>query len=138
MKHELGLRTLLVWGFLAVTGLSAGAGEPGYSVVRSRTGSGGSQSAGGSFELSGTIGPCDAGSMAGGAFEVSGGFWFPLAPTDCNDDGTVDLLDHATLEACLTGPGALVSATCHCLDVDRSGTVDLADFAEAQVSFTGS
>jgi len=138
MKDKFEIRSILVWGLVAVTSLSATAGEPLYELVRSSfDGGGGVRSTGGDFELSGTIGQPDAGSMAGGGFEVFGGYWFPLAPTDCNDDGSVNLLDHATFDACLTGPDGAVSIDCRCLDVNHSGTVDLADFAEAQLFFTG-
>jgi len=67
-----------------------------------------------------------------------GGFWFELPPTDCNDDGGVNLLDHSAFEGCLTGPGVEIMTGCGCYDVNRSGTVDMLDFAAAQVFFTGS
>ena len=51
------------------------------------------KSTGGDFELSGTIGQPDAGLLTGGDFELSGGFWFKVVPSDCNDDGVVDLFD---------------------------------------------
>ncbi len=63
-----------------------------YEITRSTIDGGGAMhSTGGAFELSGTIGQPDAGALAGGDFELTGGFWFALAPTDCNDDGGVDL-----------------------------------------------
>ena len=43
------------------------------------------RSTGGDFELSGRIGRPDAGFLVGDDFELSGGFWFALAPTDCNE-----------------------------------------------------
>lgn len=94
-------------------------------------------STGGDFELSGTIGQPDAGILVGGDLELTGGFWFGLPPTDCNDDGSVNLLDHDSFTQCLTGPGGVVIAGCECFDVDRSGTVDLRDFAAAQSAYTG-
>ncbi len=36
---------------------------------------GGGRSTGGSFQLSGTIGQADSGTLAGGTFELHGGFW---------------------------------------------------------------
>jgi len=90
------------------------------------------RSTGGDYELSGTIGQPDAGGRTGGDFELSGGFWFELAPTDCNDDGTVNLLDHELFTRCLNGPGGGVSNGCDCFDVDQSGAIDLRDFAAAQ------
>ena len=101
-----------------------GPGAPGFST-------------GADFELSGTVGQPDAGAMSGGGFELTGGFWFGIPPGDCEDDGDVDLFDHAGFEACVTGPGRAVEFDCRCYDLNRSGTVDLADFAVAQTRFTG-
>lgn len=95
------------------------------------------QSTGGEFELSGTIGQPDAGVLTGGGFQLTGGFWFEVAPTDCNDDGTVDLFDHASFSGCLTGPDAEFPGGCACFDVDRTGVIDLRDFATAQLAHTG-
>ena len=95
------------------------------------------RSVGGDFELSGTIGQPDAGILSGGDITLGGGFWFAIPPTDCNDDGLVDLLDHQALTQCLDGPDAGVSAGCQCFDVDRNGTVDLSDFAVAQAAHNG-
>lgn len=95
------------------------------------------RSTGGGFELSGTIGQPDAGILNGGEFSLSGGFWFELSPTDCNDDGTVDLLDHELFTGCLAGPDGGVPGGCECLDVDRSGAIDLRDFAVAQAAHSG-
>ena len=97
-------------------------------------------STGGGFELSATIGQADAGTvMTGGGFQLSGGFWFEQPPGDCNATGIADLLDHADFSDCLTGPGGgLAAPDCDCFDVDNDGDNDLLDFAEFQVSFTGS
>lgn len=99
-------------------------------------GGGAMRSAGGAFELSGTIGQPDAGRMSSGAFQLTGGFWFELAPTDCNEDGAVNLFDHTTFTECLTGPHNVLLTGCECFDVDLSGAVDLRDFAMAQVVFS--
>jgi len=97
------------------------------------------RSTSGSYELSGTIGQPDAGgTMAGGDWTLTGGFWFGLAPGDCNTSGCVDLLDHEEFESCLAGPDVGTPAGCECFDVNRSDTVDLRDFAAAQAAFTGS
>src|SRR5262245_54667978 len=67
---------------------------------------GGGASAGGLFDLSGTIGQPDAGSfsqpMTGGAFELVGGFWSTAASSepcvgDVNGDRQVSLNDLAIL-----------------------------------------
>ena len=116
---------------------AAVAAQP-FEITRSTVDGGGAmRSTGGDFELSGTIGQPDAGTMTGGNFELNGGFWFPLAPGDCDEDGGVDLRDHDQFDSCLTGPGgAPPVGTCRCFDVNGSGHVDLVDFAEIQAAFT--
>lgn len=91
------------------------------------------------YELSGTIGQPDAGGpMAAGGYELTGGFWFSLAPGDCNSDAGVNLFDHRDFAACITGPEAGPSnPECTCFDLNRDGAVDLADFALLAVGFTG-
>jgi len=91
----------------------------------------------GAFELSGTIGQPDAGTMSAGNFELVGGFWFQIPPSDCNDDGLVNLIDHSALADCLTGPDDGVAGGCACFDVNQDGAVDLLDLAAAQTVFSG-
>lgn len=89
-------------------------------------------SAGGSYEVAGTIGQPDAGPasgpMTGGAFEVRGGFWLvPLTchcPGDINGDTTKDGLDVQKFVACLTAGG-----NCTCADVDETAGVTIDDVA---------
>ena len=129
---------LMAWAIAGSTTLIAMAGEPTYTIVRSSIDGGGTMSStGGDYELSGAIGQPDAGTMSGGGFSLGGGFWFPLSPTDCNEDGGVTLLDYQEFESCLTGPDGIVAAGCECYDVDHSGAIDLADFAKAQAAFSG-
>jgi len=110
-----------------------------FEMTRYTVDSGGvMHSTGAEFELSGTIGQPDAGTLTGGGFQLAGGFWFELGPTDCNEDGTVDLLDHDMFTQCLTGPDAGIPGGCECFDVDRSGVIDLRDFATAQSTHNGS
>jgi len=102
---------------------------------------GGDYSAGGSFELEGTIGQPDAGTMSGGTFSLTGGFWSvaqagPSAPGDCDADGDTDLDDYAAFTACLDGPGGGAEGGCECTDFDADGDADLADWAEFQIAFT--
>ena len=52
-------------------------------------------SVGDGFELSGTIGQCDAGVLTGGDFELVGGFWYRPAASDCNTNGIYDSQDIA-------------------------------------------
>lgn len=129
----------IVAAFAATAGVTAIAQQ--WEITRSTIDGGGamhSASADGVFELSGTIGQPDAGTMTGGPFELTGGFWFQTPPTDCNEDGLVALADHLQLELCLTGPDlGPPLADCVCFDVDRSGAVDLLDFAALQAGFTG-
>lgn len=95
-------------------------------------------STGGDFELSGTIGQPDAGTLTSGEYTLTGGFWFALAPGDCNSDGGVTLFDYGDFEGCLSGPGAGVAPGCACFDLNRDGTIDLLDFADFQSAFSGS
>ena len=98
-------------------------------------------SAGGDYELGGTIGQPDAladgNTMSGGTYTLTGGFWFEEPPCDCNSTGNVDLFDYSDLEACLSGPdGGLPADECNCFDIDHDNDVDLSDVAEFQQSFT--
>ena len=121
---------------VGVAALAVSAQE--YESTRSTIDGGGvMRSSGGAFELSGTCGQPDAGVLAGGDFELTGGFWFALAPTDCNDDGGVDLADYDAFEACLSGPAGGILDGCACYDVNQSGDIDLVDFAVSQAEFTG-
>ncbi len=139
------LGTLLVGGSLSLAALRdagiGGAAHRGaeFDLTRYTIDGGGiMRSTGGGFELSATTGQPDTGVLTAGPFELSGGFWFALTPTDCNEDGGVNLFDYSAFESCLTGPAAGVATGCECFDVDRSGTVDLRDFTIAQTAFTGS
>jgi hypothetical protein len=92
----------------------------------------------GALSLSGTAGQPEAGmSMTGGDFSLTGGFWFKVAPGDCNNDGAVGLQDYAALNACLTGPGGSSGGGCACFDFDSDADSDLADFREFQILFSG-
>jgi len=136
------LRALLIIGLGASLTFFAGAGQVADDFTLNWwtiDGGGVMRSTGGDFELSGTIGQPDAGSMSGGHFTLTGGFWFAIAPGDCNTDGGVNLFDYGDLEPCLLGPdAALPLPDCKCFDVDADSDVDLSDVAEFQMSFTGS
>ena len=96
------------------------------------------RSTGGDFELSGTIGQPDAGTMSGGNFTLTGGFWFEVVPSDCNEDGVVNLFDYDAFQTCLTGPGGgPPPAGCDCYDFDGDGKITLLDFATVQAMFNG-
>ena len=119
----------------------AGAGEGQNLAITRATVDGGGvmRSAGGTFELSATIGQPDSGVLAGGPYEVSGGFWFGLPPGDINDDGLVALSDYEQFVTCLTGPVEVSKAqACASFDLDGNGVVDMVDAADFFVRFTGS
>ena len=131
LRTQRAAQALMVLSLMA---LGASGGD--FEMPRWTIDSGGTiNSAGGDFELSGTIGQPDAGVMEGGGFALTGGFWFELPPGDCEEDGDVDLLDYHGFEACLAGPDQNIPSSCGCYDVNRSGTVDLLDFAVLQTSF---
>lgn len=109
-----------------------------YKIDRySIDGGGVMRSTGGDFELSGTIGQPDAGTMTGDDFELTGGFWFALSPADCNEDGGVNLFDYTDWKQCLSGPDAIILPGCECFDLNRNGSIDLHDFAVTQITFSG-
>jgi hypothetical protein len=110
-----------------------------FEISRQTVDGGGAMfSAGAELELSGTVAQPDAGAMAGGDFTLTGGFWFPLAPADCNADAGVDLLDYGDVEPCLSGPdGGLPFPDCNCFDLDGDSDIDLSDMARFQAEFTG-
>ena len=122
-----------------VFAVSAYAGAQEYELSRQTIDGGGEMfSTGGNFELSGTIGQPDAATMTGGEFELNGGFWFALAPDDCNNDGAVNLMDYSDFEPCLSGPeGGLPMPDCNCFDLDGDNDVDLSDVHEFQQAFMG-
>ncbi len=95
------------------------------------------RSTGGDFELSGTIGQHDAGRMGGGAFELTGGFWFEVVASDCNEDGVVNTIDHNSFENCLSGPAGSLISGCACFDFDGDSKITLEDFATLQEMFNG-
>ena len=118
----------------ALLGRSA---EAELEIVRSTVDGGGvMRSSGGSYEVSGTIGQPDGGTMAGGPFDLTGGFWFPIEAGDCDEDGLVSLRDAGGFVVCMAGPARPTKASCRCFDVDGSGAVDLADFAAVQSAYT--
>ncbi|MGD2108457.1 MAG: dockerin type I domain-containing protein [Phycisphaerae bacterium] len=131
------VRAVLVLAIVPV-GVALAGGPPEFEVTRSTIDGGGvMRSEGGEFECSGTVGQPDVGQLAGGEFELTGGFWFGLAPADCEEDGDVDLFDYDLFEPCLVGPDGAVSQSCRCFDTNRDGTIDMLDTAIVQQGFTG-
>jgi hypothetical protein len=87
--------------------------------------------AGGDFELAGTIGQPDAGMpISGGSFELSGGFWpgadaaQPCDPCDANCDGAVDAFDVEPFISVLLGGAGCAPCTG---DVNGDGVIDAFD-----------
>jgi hypothetical protein len=129
-----------VLGMLATAALLVAAGPAEFDMTRSTIDSGGAmRSTGGEFELSGTIGQPDAGTMlTGGSLELVGGFWFEQASFDCDYDGGVTLFDYDSYQDCVSGPGGdLLDPSCACFDLDSDVDVDLVDFGVLQRQFNG-
>lgn len=125
---------------LVCTVLTAAAmAGTGYEVSRWTVDSGGDfYSTGNSWEVSGTVGQADAAVMSGNGWTVSGGFWFGVPFADCNQTGTVSLLDYQEANGCLTGPAAPYGGSdCVCVDADVDDDVDMLDVAEFQLGYTG-
>jgi hypothetical protein len=75
------------------------SGQPEFDLSWHTIDGGGGASAGGAFELVGTIGQHDPGApLAGGPFMLTGGFWAEASPAvschgDVNNSGAVDVDD---------------------------------------------
>ncbi|MEK6642317.1 MAG: hypothetical protein AABZ08_00280 [Planctomycetota bacterium] len=123
LKYALSITALLL---LTQTKLLGGGFTIDWHTI---DGGGVSNSTGGSFELSGTIGQPDAASnppLSGGTFELAGGFW-PIANVcyclgDLNGDGARNGDDIQKFVTCVMLGGA-----CSCADMDQTSGVDLND-----------
>lgn len=101
-----------------------------YEITSHTIDGGGGFSAGGAFELEGTIGQHDAGpnsGMTGGSYALVGGFW-AMSPADCaclgdtNGDGAKNGADVQSFVDCVvSGSG------CSCADVNASNGVTIDD-----------
>ncbi len=138
MQHRCNSAKRLLFLFLLFAAAHAAGGDE-FTMHRTTIDGGGTMvSAGGGFELSGTIGQPDAGAMAAGEFELTGGFWFEQTPCDCNYDGEVTLFDYGDYQRCVSGPGGdLPDPACGCFDLDRDNDVDLLDIGAFQRFFRG-
>lgn len=92
--------------------------------------------AGGAFELSGTIGQPDAGSfstpLAGGNFELVGGFWPIAAGCACTGDLDGDcVVSLSDLTLILSAFGCCSPNACFnsAYDINGDGCIDLSDLA---------
>ncbi len=109
-------------------------------------GGGSMASSGGGFELSGTIGQADAGTMAGGDFELTGGFWaMPSGGTggclrdpewicdgDVDGDGQVNPVDSGLIQAAF---GSIDEDDLCQYDVDCDGQINPVDSGIVQSLF---
>lgn len=82
----------------------------------------------------------DAGEICGhGTHSRASGLMraFLLSPVDCDvdDDGEVDGLDFALMQACLAGPSTPAPPNCETFDVDRDGDVDFTDYRSLELAF---
>ncbi len=59
----------------------------------------------------------------------------PCGPGDVDNNGDVDLADHALFIECSTGPGQDTSQACTRADMDQDGDVDLGDWRLFQIAF---
>lgn len=113
---------------LDIQEISTGPGSA-YEISWHTIDGGGGTSAGGGFELAGTIGQCDAGVMSGGGYQLTGGFWAggldggqpPACSGDLNGDTVVDVSDLLTLLGAW-GPCPGCAA-----DLNGDGVVDVSD-----------
>jgi len=109
------IKWLLMFGIVALTTF-ASVGFSDYRIVWSTIDGGGGQSSGGPYELTGTIGRPDAGSMSGGQYELLGGFW-PGGPLCIVQFDDFARFAEQWLETGTGLPG----------DLDKDGDVDLED-----------
>jgi hypothetical protein len=102
-RKPLALSIVILCGLLVAS--VAWAGSASYDLFWWTVDSGGATfSSGGSYELGGTIGQPDAGTLGGGDYALGGGFWGGGAaqpstgtPGDCNGDGIVSAGDISAL-----------------------------------------
>ena len=102
-------------------------------------GGGSVATAGGIYELGGTVGQPDAGRLSGGSYELVGGFWNATisipCPGDVNGNRDVDLADLSTVLAHFGAPSGQALATG---DLDGDGDVDLTDLSILLANFGSS
>ncbi len=79
---------------------------------------------------------CEFVACVGAWLAFSSVVWADI-PGDADQDTDVDVIDFAFMSACLTGPEAPSSPSCHELfDLDFDADVDMADFAAFQLCFS--
>lgn len=63
---------------LFIVSIAAAQSGNGFDLTWNTIDGGGGTSTGGNFEVSGTIGQAEAGTLSGGSYALVGGFWFGL------------------------------------------------------------
>lgn len=123
---------ILLAGFCA----AAHAGGPAFEIPWHTVDGGGGRSAGGSFQLSGTIGQHDAGPvLSSGAFSLRGGFWVRGSASGCNAAdlappyGLLDLADVSAFIAAFLAMDPLG-------DLNNDGVFDLTDITDFVGAFS--
>ena len=127
MKHSKTIAYIIAVLFCATAAALAPLGGGDFDLSWHTIDGGGGTSAGGGFELSGTIGQHDAGqTMTGGSFALIGGFWAGAGsapgipcPWDLDMSGSVGTSDLLDLLAQWGTPGSA--------DFDGNGIVGTSD-----------
>ena len=143
-SNAIAIRRAIVVSLGLITPVFAQTGG-GYDLTWSTLDGGGGTSAGGGYEVSGTIGQPDARNrpelMTGGNYTLIGGFWVipecPAVPADYDGDCDVDQADYQAFEACASGPEIPLAASCENKDLDPDGDVDQLDFGLFQRCLSG-
>ncbi|USN98702.1 MAG: hypothetical protein H6810_11130 [Phycisphaeraceae bacterium] len=121
--------------FATIMSLAVAASAQPYEIPWYTIDGGGGTSAGGTFQLAGTIGQPDAGpTMTGGGFSLTGGFWAGVGPAGCNQAdlaapyGLLDLTDITTFVVAFTGQDPLA-------DLNNDGLFALDDITTFVTAF---
>ncbi len=123
----------LVCGAAALASVATAAYDLSWNTL---DGGGAMWTTGGAYELSGTIGQSDAGTvLTGGQYTLTGGFWTPAAPAivvgDMNCDGVLNAFDIDPFVLALTDAAAYAAAYPGCNrmngDINGDGVVNAFD-----------
>lgn len=136
------IRILCTLGCIAAAALTKTAVAQTFDIPwHSIDGGGRTIISAGIFELGGTIGQPDTGTLTGGPFTIVGGFWAASLGGTCNllgdldRSGSVDLTDLSTL---LANFGTNAGGTYAGGDVDLDGDVDITDLSTLLAAFGAS
>lgn len=122
----------------AIAGLTQSASAQ-FDISWYTIDSGGGNSAGGVFQLSGTIGQHDAGVMSGGQYTLTGGYWSGAGEAPCYADcdtstgkGNLDIFDFLCFQDSFV---AVEPYACDCDTVSGPLICDIFDFLCFQDAF---